>query len=166
MNEAMVTIPMSVYESNQRLIEKLNQESIKRFIKQECTSLEGNEYAVCLDMKKVNEYLDNKYPERHKVVFRASKASVYMNQERPPIRMTCMNCEHQERSHFGRIRSCPECNGVLVDVWEKDILNKVLENAGYVRVKDMNVNDVLSMSMKELNKVMKELNKTTGFIKG
>ena len=60
--------------------------------------------------------------------------------EQPPIGMTCMNCEHKERSHFGRIKSCPECNGVLVDVWEKDILNKVLENAGYVRVKDMNVN--------------------------
>ena len=62
------------------------------------------------------------------------------SREQPPIGMTCMNCEHKERSHFGRIKSCPECNGVLVDVWEKDILNKVLENAGYVRVKDMNVN--------------------------
>lgn len=155
-DQATVSIPLSVYENEQAVMEKLERERITKFLKTEYISLEKNEYTMSMDMDKVNEFLDKHYPDRQKVTFKSTPASLY---EKPTIRMTCMSCGHKERSVFSRIKNCPECDGLLVDPYDGDILNKVLKKAGYVRVSDIQEQPLLSITLQDESSVPKVIYK-------
>lgn len=138
MNQTTVTMPMREYKENEAVIEQLHKVRIENFLKKEFNSLKENDYTVSVDMDKVNEYLDKHYPDRQKAVFKTVGPSEYIiTKQQPTIRMTCMSCGYKERSKFARIKNCPECDGLLVDPYDSDMMDRVLEKAGYVNVRNI-----------------------------
>lgn len=71
MNQTTVTMPMSEYERNNELIKILQKESIEKFIEREYSSLERNEYTVTVDMAKVKDYIEKRYPNNQEIVFKS-----------------------------------------------------------------------------------------------
>ena len=157
MSKATVTIPLSEYEFEKEIKEKLERERITKFLKMEYISFEKNEYVMVLDIEKVIEFLDKHYPDRlHKGSLKTPHTPL---NEKPTIRMTCMDCGYKERSKFARIKNCPECDGLLVDPYEGDILDKVLKKAGYVRGTDKQEQSLLSITLQDESSVPKVIYK-------
>lgn len=143
-------MPINEYEGMKKQIEQLKKESVHQFVKREYTSLTENKYTLTVNKDKLLGFIQEDEPEEQ-ITFRPVSASLY---ERPTVPMTCISCGHREFAKFTTIHNCPQCKGLVVDNYYRGIIEKVLENAGYVLAKDMNVNDVLSMTMKEIGKAM------------
>ena len=143
MNQTTVTMSMKECEFEKGVMEKLERERITNFLKTEYISLDKNIYTVSLDMDLVNKFLDKHYPGRQKDTLS------HIPSEKPTIRMTCMSCGYKERSKFARIKNCPECDGLLVDPYDRDIMDKVLEKAGYIRRTDKQEQSLLSITLQD-----------------